>query len=127
PFGGVDGREDKIIFIEQRHPSLVAGRVRWVERQLREKALTRRIAARDLFELYQVGMSRFGVFVDPLQMRLIPEPGAFDIGRPIRMADVRNRRDKHFPVATGARRAWRVAKRRDWVDAVCDMIEHALG
>src|SRR5260370_1145541 len=68
--GGVDRREDKIILVEQRHACLVAGRVRWVERQFGEEALARWIAARDLFELDQVGAPGLGVIVDALQMRV---------------------------------------------------------
>ena len=54
-FGGMDGRKDQIILVEQRRPGLVAGRVRRIERELRQEPLSRGISTRDLFELDQVG------------------------------------------------------------------------
>jgi hypothetical protein len=63
-FGGMNGREDEIILIEYRHASLVAGRVWRIESQFRKKALARRIAAGDLFQLNQIGLPRDVVLVD---------------------------------------------------------------
>ena len=80
--GGMDGREDQIVLVEQRHAGLVAGRVRRIERQFGEEALARRIAAGDLLELDQVGAARLGVLVDALEMRLVPQPRALELGRP---------------------------------------------
>jgi hypothetical protein len=49
--GRVNGGKDQIILVEQRHPGLVAGRVRWIERELGQKPFSRGIPTRDLFEL----------------------------------------------------------------------------
>ena len=53
PLGGVDGREDEIVLVEQRRAGLVAGGVGRIERELGEEALARRIAAGDLLELHR--------------------------------------------------------------------------
>jgi hypothetical protein len=50
-FGGVDSRKDQIILVEQRRPGLGAGRLRRIERELRQESLSRGISTRDLFEL----------------------------------------------------------------------------
>src|ERR1700757_3539345 len=50
-FGGMDGRKDQIILVEQRRPGLGAGRVRRIKCELRQEPLSRRISIRDLFEL----------------------------------------------------------------------------
>ena len=84
--GGMDGRQDQIVLVEQRHAGLVAGRVRRIERQFGQEALARRIAAGDLLELDQVGAAGLGILVDALEMRLVPQPRAFEIGRPVRPA-----------------------------------------
>jgi hypothetical protein len=57
PLAGMDGRKDQIILVEERHPGLIAGRVRRIERELRQEPLSRGISARDLLELDQVGAS----------------------------------------------------------------------
>jgi hypothetical protein len=38
----------------------------------------------DLLELNEVGASNLGVFVDAVEMRFIPEAGAFQVRRPVR-------------------------------------------
>ncbi len=55
--GGMDGREDQIILVEQRRAGLIAGGVGRIERQFGQEALARGIAGRDLFELQQVGLA----------------------------------------------------------------------
>ena len=102
--GGMDGREDQIVLVEQRHAGLVAGRVGRIERQFGEEALARRIAAGDLFELDQVGAAGLGIFVDAVEVRLVPQPRAFDVGRPLGTADVRDGADEVGPVVAGAGR-----------------------
>jgi hypothetical protein len=54
-FGGVDGGEDEIILILQRHAGLIAGGVGRIEGKLGEEALTRRIAGGDLLQLDEIG------------------------------------------------------------------------
>ena len=51
---GMDGRQDQIVFIEQRNASLIAGRVGRIERKFGEETLAGGIAACDLFELVEV-------------------------------------------------------------------------
>ena len=87
--GGMDGREDQIVLVEQRHAGLVAGGVRRIERQFGQEPLARRIAGGDLLELHEIGAARGRILVDALEMRLVPEPRALDLGRP---ADCRARR-----------------------------------
>jgi hypothetical protein len=80
----MNGRQDQIVLIGQRHAGLVAGRIGRIERQLGEEALARRIAAGDLFELDQVGAPGLGIFVDPVEMRLVPQARALDVGARMR-------------------------------------------
>jgi hypothetical protein len=61
--GRVKGRKDHIILVEQRHTGLVAGRVRRIERELRQESFSRGISSRDLFELDQVGAPCDGVLM----------------------------------------------------------------
>jgi hypothetical protein len=49
--GRMDGRENQIILIQKRNPSVVAGRIGWVERQLGQEVLSRPIAGGDPLEL----------------------------------------------------------------------------
>src|ERR1700751_3977122 len=72
PLGGMNGRKDQIILVEQRYTGLVGGRVRRVERQFCQETLPRRIPARDLFKLDQVGASRHDVLMQSFEMRFVP-------------------------------------------------------
>jgi hypothetical protein len=56
----MNSREDQIILIEPRHTGLVAGRVRRIERELRQETLPWGIPARNLFKLDQVSTPRHG-------------------------------------------------------------------
>ena len=69
----MDRRKDQIILVKQRHARLVAGRVRRIEREFGQETLPRGIAARDLFQLDQVGMPRDGILVDAFEMRFVPD------------------------------------------------------
>src|SRR5258708_39290497 len=73
---GVDGRKDQIVFVEHGHTGLIAGRVRWIQCEFREKSLARRIARGDLFELAQIRTTDDGVFMDALKGRFVPQAGA---------------------------------------------------
>src|SRR5262249_10766678 len=85
---GMDGRQDQIVFIEQRNASLIAGRVGRIERKFGEETLAGGIAACDLFELDEIGAARVRVLVDALKMRLVPETYALDVGGPLRISEV---------------------------------------
>src|SRR3974390_1728374 len=53
-FGGMDRRQDQIVLVEQRCPSLVTGRLRRVECELGEKTLAARVGGCYLGKLLQV-------------------------------------------------------------------------
>ena len=53
--GRMDGGEDQVVLVEERHAGLVAGRVGRVEGQLGQEALARGVAGGDLLELQEVG------------------------------------------------------------------------
>ena len=123
----MDGRQDQIVLVEQRHAGLVAGGVRRIERQLGEEALARRIAAGDLLELDQVGAAGLGILVDAVEMRLVPEPRAFEVGRPVRAADVGDgARRKSFQSSPARGGAGASRQRRDRIGAAGHVVEHAL-
>src|SRR5207244_1583153 len=72
PFGGMDGREDEIILVEQRRAGQIARRVRRIEGELGQELLARDVAGRDLLELDEIGAAQRGILVDALEMRLVP-------------------------------------------------------
>ena len=82
PLGRVDGGEDQVVLVEERRAGLVAGRVGRVEGELGEEALARGIAGGDLLELEEVVPADDGVVVDALEVRLVPEAHALQVGRP---------------------------------------------
>ena len=84
-FSRMDRREDQVVLVEQRDSRLVAGRIGRIERQLGEEALARGVAARNLFKLNQIGPTDFGILIDSVQVRLISQTRAFEVGRPFRM------------------------------------------
>ena len=104
--GGMDGRENQIILVEQRHAGLVAGRVRRIERELGEEALAARISLRDLHELDEIGLADHGVLVNALEMRLVPAAHQLDLGGPA------GRPAAHQPQRIGEGRPIRL--RRGW-------------
>ena len=55
--GRMDGGEDQVILIEQRHTRLIARGIRRIEGEVGQKARPRRVARRDLLELQQVGLT----------------------------------------------------------------------
>ena len=48
-----------------------------------KETLARRIAARDLLQLDEIGAVGVSVFVDAIEVRFVPEPYAFEVGRPL--------------------------------------------
>ena len=89
--GGMNGRENEIVVVEQRYAGLVAGRIRRIQRQFGQEAFARRISRRDLLELQQVRPPRFGIFVDTVEMRFVPQAGPLQIDRPFRIAEIAQR------------------------------------
>ena len=77
--GRMDGGEDQIILVEQRHTGLVAGGIWRIERQFGEETFARRIAAGNLLELQQIGLAGVGILMNALEMRLVPEARPCDI------------------------------------------------
>ena len=71
-FRRVNGREHQVVIIEQRLAREVAGGMRRIERELREKALARGILPGQLLELIQVAQARVEVLVDALEVRPVP-------------------------------------------------------
>ena len=86
---------DQVVLVEMRRASMVAGCVWRIEGQFGQEAFARGIAGRDLFELKQVGAPRRRVFMDAFQVRLVPEPDVFEIGRPFRRGDAQLRKHLH--------------------------------
>jgi hypothetical protein len=66
--GGMNGGKDQIVFIEQRRPRLVAGRVGRVERQFGQKLLARPVAGGDLLELNEIRPPCWRVVVEAIEM-----------------------------------------------------------
>ena len=85
-FGGMDGREDQIILVQQRHARLIAGGIRRIEREFGEEPLAGWIARRNLFELDKVSLADRGVLMDAFEVRFVPASRVFDFGRPGRLA-----------------------------------------
>ena len=82
PLGGMDRRQDQVVFIKQRYAGLIAGCIRRVEGQFGQKPLARRIAGGDLFELQQIGLPHLGILMNAVEMRFVPETRQFNFGRP---------------------------------------------
>jgi len=127
-FGGMDGRKDQIIFVEQRRPGLVAGRFRRIKRELRQEPLSRGISIRNLFELDQVGAPRDGVIMQAFEMWLVPQTGARQFSRPAApsRAQAYNCLDKPPPIVGGAGRRRRIEEGSDWVDCPHHVAEYSL-
>jgi hypothetical protein len=81
--GGMDRGQDQVVLVEQGYARLVAGGIGWIKRQLCEEAFARWIAARDLFKLDQVGATGLGILVDSVEVRFVPQPRPFEVGRPV--------------------------------------------
>src|SRR5262249_45647771 len=76
-FGRMDGRQDQIIFVKHRDASLIARGVRRIECQLGQKALARWITTCNLLQLDQVGAPNVRIFMNALEMWLIPGASKF--------------------------------------------------
>ncbi|MNY61023.1 hypothetical protein D3C86_1976490 [compost metagenome] len=78
----MNGREDHVILIEQRHTSLIAGRIRRIKRQFGEEPFARGVTRGDLFELQKVRLAGLRIFMDAFEMRLVPFARRADFRRP---------------------------------------------
>jgi hypothetical protein len=107
---------------------LIAGGVGWIEGQLGEKALARRIAGSDLLKLDEIGAARLGILVNALQMRLIPQPRALEFGRPAGLTRVQQRDslNEAVPILARAGWSWQIDERADGIGSQADMLQHAL-
>jgi hypothetical protein len=68
----MDGRQDQIVFVEQRDASLIAGWVGWIQCEFGQETLARWIATGDLLEPDEIGASNVGVFLDAVEMWFDP-------------------------------------------------------
>src|SRR5207237_6593840 len=109
--GRVDGRQDQIVLVQQRHTGLVAGRVRRIQGEFRQEAFARGISAGYLFKLNEVGAPDLGVFVDAVQVWFVPEAGALQVRWPFRISEVSDRLDEGGPIVAGAGRGRKGTKR----------------
>src|SRR5437660_10294012 len=125
-FGRMDGRQDEVVLVQQRHARLIAGRIRWIQGEFGEKAFTRRIPTSYLLELDEIGAANLGVFVDALKMRFVPEAGTFKVRRPFRIPEVSDRSDEGSPVVACAGRAGQTAKCAEGVGSLRHLVEDAL-
>src|SRR5437762_1083237 len=96
---------NQVILVEQRHASLVAGRVGRIQRELGQEAFARRISGSDLLELEQVSAPGLGVFMDAVEMWFVPQAGPLQIDGPFRISEIAQGHDEGLPVLAGAR--WR--------------------
>src|SRR5689334_19620080 len=78
----MDGGEDQIILVEQRHAGLVAGGVGRIEGELGEEALAARERGGDLRELRKVALAHRRVLVDAVEMRQVPLAHEIELGWP---------------------------------------------
>ncbi len=99
----MDGREDQVVLVLQRHARPAARGLRRVEHQLGQEGLGRGIAGGDLLDLHQVGAARLGVLVQAVQMRLVPAPGQSQSGRPVRLGCHRSGEIRPAGGGTGGR------------------------
>ena len=124
----MNGRKDQIILVEQRHPGLVAVRVRRIEREFGQKPLSRGIPTRDLFELDQIGAPRDGVLMEAFELRLVPQTGTHEFSRPAAPSRTQagDGLDKRPPVVAGAGRRRHIEEGPDRISHPHYVIEYFL-
>src|SRR5450756_212899 len=108
----MNGREDHIVLIPMRWARLVAGCIRWIEREFTEESLTAGITGSDALQVVQIGKSHPRIVMEPLQVRSIPALGQIHIGRPdpTRMAQCAVQLHKHLPLSGCAGWHWKSLK-----------------
>jgi hypothetical protein len=82
----------------RKSPVLAANTVDWtgmesapcgrIQHKLGQETFARRIAGSNLFELDSVSRPRVGVFVDAVEVRIVPEAGMHQIDRPPRVLQI---------------------------------------
>lgn len=80
----MNGRQDEVIFVEQRYAGLVAGSVGRVQSESGQKAFAGEVSRADLLELNEVGETRWRILMNALQERLVPPACEIKFGRPSR-------------------------------------------
>ena len=90
PFGGVDRRQDQIVFVEQWPARLSAAGIRRVEGEFAQETLATGVPEGDLLELVEVAGSGSGIIVEAIEERLIPVAHKPDLSLPrnIRVAQM---------------------------------------
>ena len=97
--GRMDRGQDEVVLIEVRRARFFARRVKRIQRKVCQRALSRRIACCNLFEMHKIGAACGCILVHPFEMRLVPQPRALDIRRPRRPpAQRREQVDEGRPV-----------------------------
>ena len=72
PFGGVDRRQDQIVFVDWRPARLRTAGIRWVKGQFGQETLATGITEGDLLELVEVSGSGSRIIVKAIEQRPIP-------------------------------------------------------
>src|SRR3984893_15342570 len=128
PLRGMDGRQNQIILIEQRNARLITGRVRRIERQLRQEPFAGRITRRDLLKLHEISLPQGGVLVHAFQMRVVPAPRMLDLRGPTRAAGVNvlesGNEGRPVLARSGGRRD--IAKSSEWIRVVGPLLPNKL-
>ena len=127
--GRMDGGEDEVVLVEQRHAGLGAGGVGRIEGELGEEALAARIGGRDLGELRQIGLAHGGIVVDALEMRGVPAADEVELGRPSRGAAAHqpDRVAECRPVLGGGGRRLEAFERVQRIAGLGDAVEQPAG
>ena len=91
PLRGVHRRQHQVVLVEERIARAIAGSARRVQRQFGQESLARRIAAGDLFELFDIRLARFDGVVQALQLWPVPSPHGRDLALPAVVVEFRRR------------------------------------
>ena len=126
--GGMDGRQDQVVLIEQRLAGLVRGRAWRIERQVGEEPRARWIAGRDALQLIEIAGPHDRIRITLLQMRLVPLPHQVELRRPIGglAAQLRHQLDEVAP-GRGRLGGWREGSECIAGRAPCHAIEDLAG
>src|SRR5262249_39372149 len=125
----MNGRKDQIVLVEAWHASLVAGAIRWVEREFSQKSFAARVAGRDLPKLYEVALADGGILVDALKMRRVPATHEIEFGGPVRRPSAHKVYgiNKGRPILHCGRRRREFAQCAHWVALLRHLVEDACG
>ena len=106
PLGGVDGRQDQIVFVKERPTCLCAARIRRIKGQFGQEALAAGVAESNLLQLVEVSGTGSRIIVETLEQRLIPVAHEPDLPLPrrIRVAQTSDDTAKAGPEQSGGGR-----------------------